>query len=358
MRMFEDRGMSAADPRYHTTAETTRVVALDGLRGLAALIVLTSHFTNDTGLWHGFLGQGAGQTGVMIFFILSGFLMTRLHIGTPLTAQSLLNYVVRRMARIYPMFVIAAVAYQWRISTANEGAEFLVPVLRQVTLIDPGISVLWTIRIELIFYAVFIALWLVHDRLGQWTLTGLLLLGIYIFSFTSVRYENVFAGTCRYFLFGILSALWAQFCPNNRSRVLSLVGLAMVASMPLGFPLISRLLFHNHVPPWGNNLVALQLILLFNLVIRDRSWLRDLLSNSLARWLGQVSFSLYLVQAIVIDFVLIRVSPGTRLFIGGGLALFSTFAVAGLTNRLFEMPLQKWLVNLGKRSYQDRRILS
>lgn len=48
---------------------------LDGLRGLAAYIVLVSHASNMTGLWGTLLGNGAGQFGVMLFFVLSGFLM-------------------------------------------------------------------------------------------------------------------------------------------------------------------------------------------------------------------------------------------------------------------------------------------
>jgi len=40
---------------------------LDGLRGLAAIIVLVSHVSNETGLWGNLLGHGGGRIGVMIF---------------------------------------------------------------------------------------------------------------------------------------------------------------------------------------------------------------------------------------------------------------------------------------------------
>jgi hypothetical protein len=42
---------------------------LNSLRGLAALIVVISHFSNHSHLFNGMLGQGAGQLGVMLFFI-------------------------------------------------------------------------------------------------------------------------------------------------------------------------------------------------------------------------------------------------------------------------------------------------
>jgi peptidoglycan/LPS O-acetylase OafA/YrhL len=44
--------------------------ALDGLRGLAAYTVVISHFSNQTQIFGGLFGSGAGQVGVMLFFAL------------------------------------------------------------------------------------------------------------------------------------------------------------------------------------------------------------------------------------------------------------------------------------------------
>ncbi|MEO0035979.1 MAG: hypothetical protein RLZZ501_2002, partial [Pseudomonadota bacterium] len=55
--------------------------ALDGLRGFAAAIVLFSHFSNAFNLWDRLFGAGAGQHGVLLFFVLSGFLIAHLHLG-------------------------------------------------------------------------------------------------------------------------------------------------------------------------------------------------------------------------------------------------------------------------------------
>ena len=40
----------------------------DGLRGIAALIVVISHYSNETGVSDGILGWGGGKIGVMLFF--------------------------------------------------------------------------------------------------------------------------------------------------------------------------------------------------------------------------------------------------------------------------------------------------
>jgi len=59
------------------------IKSLDGLRGLAALIVVVSHFSFVVSRFaHGEL-KGAGHAGLMIFFVLSGFLMGHLYLDTP-----------------------------------------------------------------------------------------------------------------------------------------------------------------------------------------------------------------------------------------------------------------------------------
>jgi peptidoglycan/LPS O-acetylase OafA/YrhL len=80
--------------------------ALDGLRALAMQIVVVSHVSNAIDLWDRLLGDGAGQIGVMLFFVLSGFLMGRLYLDKPFNRATLWNFVVRRFARLAPMFYL------------------------------------------------------------------------------------------------------------------------------------------------------------------------------------------------------------------------------------------------------------
>jgi peptidoglycan/LPS O-acetylase OafA/YrhL len=53
---------------------------LNTLRGLAALIVFITHFSDITNWLNGAFGGGAGAYGVMLFFLLSGFLMAYLYL--------------------------------------------------------------------------------------------------------------------------------------------------------------------------------------------------------------------------------------------------------------------------------------
>ena len=86
-----------------------RYPALDGLRGVAILMVVVFH-------WHLAAAQppwplsllhrvaGAGTEGVNLFFVLSGFLITGILWDTKTEAHYLRNFFVRRVLRIFPLY--------------------------------------------------------------------------------------------------------------------------------------------------------------------------------------------------------------------------------------------------------------
>ena len=85
---------------------------LNFLRGLAALIVVVSHFSNKTGAWGQLLGRGAGQIGVMLFFMLSGFLMTYIYWKREASQKNLLLFFQSRLARVVPLYLfVVLVSY-------------------------------------------------------------------------------------------------------------------------------------------------------------------------------------------------------------------------------------------------------
>ena len=339
---------AASFNRTPSTASRPGIPALDGLRGCAALIVLVSHYSNDFGLFGGVLGHGAGQTGVMLFFVLSGFLMAYLHIATDFNAASLWNYAVRRAARVYPLFVVVAAAFMLQQSHAGGGTWFI-QWLRQILLIDPGFSVLWTVRVEILFYAAFIGIWLIYKILGRLpTLAGLCAAVIFL-STGSLAYSGLFWASARFFLFGIISALLLDFArtPISRgARIVPILAALLFFSLPLGFPAIIKLVLGVDTQPWHNDFVAAQLALLFNLILRDHGWLNRALCTPAARWLGSISYSLYLLQPFVLQAVA-ALWPGAPLAFSGAAVLLGALAAASLSRRFIERPMQGWVGAFG-----------
>jgi peptidoglycan/LPS O-acetylase OafA/YrhL len=91
---------------------SARVPELDGLRGIAILLVLLFHFTPTAGplffLAHVFQ---AGWIGVDLFFVLSGYLITGILVDSVGRAHYYRNFIIRRALRIFPMYYACLALY-------------------------------------------------------------------------------------------------------------------------------------------------------------------------------------------------------------------------------------------------------
>ena len=87
------------------------VPALDGIRGLAIVMVMLAHFTSYGGmhpvvaldrLYYGIVMLGG--TGVDLFFVLSGFLITGILLDSRKESGYFRNFYMRRVLRIFPLY--------------------------------------------------------------------------------------------------------------------------------------------------------------------------------------------------------------------------------------------------------------
>jgi peptidoglycan/LPS O-acetylase OafA/YrhL len=103
---------------------------LDGVRAIAALMIIVFHFF---GLIHTYKNSWIpiatklsefGQTGVSLFFVLSGFVITRILIKSKDSESYFKSFYLRRMLRIFPLYYLYLLIF-----------FFLVPLIKSVEIV-------------------------------------------------------------------------------------------------------------------------------------------------------------------------------------------------------------------------------
>src|SRR6476619_6491047 len=110
----------ASEPMTAAPAAREHVPALDGVRGLAALLVMFFHFgrAEVPGAGSAAIGFFAqfGWGGVDLFFVLSGFLICGILLDTRDRPSFLRTFYTRRALRIFPLYFAFLAAYIFIIS--------------------------------------------------------------------------------------------------------------------------------------------------------------------------------------------------------------------------------------------------
>lgn len=104
-----------------SSRETERITALDGVRGLAILMVLAHQLILDapssTHVWQSLRSaMDAGWIGVQLFFVLSGFLITRILTSTRRSENYWQSFYMRRALRIFPLYYLLLAVMFWGVS--------------------------------------------------------------------------------------------------------------------------------------------------------------------------------------------------------------------------------------------------
>lgn len=147
-----------------------RLLEIDALRGIAAVMVVLFYYTTRFGVRYGHIdnpGWGVpwGWLGVNLFFMISGFVifMTLDHTRHPF------DFILSRFSRLYPAYWFAIAITTIIVAFSNLPGKTTGPLtvftnmlmfhgLFGVKDVD---SVYWSLEVELLFYAIMLGLWIV-----------------------------------------------------------------------------------------------------------------------------------------------------------------------------------------------------
>lgn len=311
-------GTPDREQRPVSSRPVERIPELDGLRGVAVVLVLAGHL-HLPGFTDG------GNVGVTIFFVLSGYLIT----GVLLTSERIGTFYVRRAARLFPSLALllavvtvgALVTGAWAIASTGVVSSALYYsniVFAGGTTLGP-LDHMWSLATEEQFY--FVWPWFVLLAPRRW-LAPIAIIGILLAS--GLR------------LLGPQDdpALWsALHLPVTRMDAL-LVGcvvrlvplrrptFAMTACAAAVIALITVGISYSIVIPF----LLLPLELAAAVVLLRRP---AILAGRPLQWFGEISYALYLWHFPL-------------LFVLGPIGALLAIPVAWASTRILEQPIRAW----------------
>jgi peptidoglycan/LPS O-acetylase OafA/YrhL len=153
------------------TRGDARLDSIDGLRGLAALMVLASHASAaGMNLVPGLSMEGIGKYGVYLFFVISAYLLTAQWLAAPrdFGARAWARYFVRRVARIYPLYTVVLLL-GWMLTPPGLGVPLDGRAVWEHLSLQEGRGVYWSVPVEFLYYLVIPPLaWCLAAPLAWW----------------------------------------------------------------------------------------------------------------------------------------------------------------------------------------------
>jgi peptidoglycan/LPS O-acetylase OafA/YrhL len=362
------------EPRPRETS-AGRLAGLDGLRGLAMLMVIACHLNL----------LAAGWTGLSSFFVLSGFLITRILLGDRAQSETLGGYFrrfyIRRVLRVFPIYYVYLLVLT--------GTVLLVPALADVRTALPSaylyfynfhmvfgtehtrtLGHLWSLSVEEQFYLLwpwlvafvprralrhvcfalialgpFVRAWVAHGLLPSLGVDGpRAIVSTYVFTLSHL---DAFA-------FGALLN-FVDFKPGDRTvaallAVLLALGFAVngfdsFGTLALGWPLF---LGHGGQYTWGYTLIDLFWFVVIAAILSSTGVVKRVFTLPLFDYLGKRSYSTYIVHFPILALTEsywhgamhhLGTLAGTLAFAVPYLAV--VFTISGLCFRFIEMPMSE-----------------
>jgi peptidoglycan/LPS O-acetylase OafA/YrhL len=329
---------------------------LTGLRGFAALIVFISHSANQL-LLPEYLGEGFGQIGVMIFFILSGFLMSHLYIKDSFDCANVKRYALARIGRVIPLYflllLLSIVISNYIDNNFHYNLNDPGMILRAFLLIDAPYE-FWTIPVEVQFYFSFVVFWYLYQRgVNYFLLVLFVLLTMLPAAYLYLQFDKpprVLSFYAYAFFIGVGTSLVQNYFRNSASirKLASIAGYPLLILLFLNLPVLRErygLVYHGdaYLRTWGDPITWAIIYGLFICAILNSKSLTFLNLRPFV-YLGNISYGFYLMHYPILKYcIALDLNSYVQLI----LAFCVTAGLAHLSYKYFERPTAKLIRKSG-----------
>lgn len=348
---------------------------LTGLRALAAYMVFIMHYNcfPANSIFFAFFSQF--YTGVSVFFVLSGFLITYRYMNVySITTNWFIKYIKNRFARIYPLyFLLTTITLIVSISTITNSQFTFEQIFRQnlwvyvsnltfirgffndllFTLVSQG----WSLTVEEIFYLTaplmlyfqkkiplivqsvfFCILGYVLVKMGEKiTFYGFFDSDIFMLKFT-------FFGRAFQFICGMLMAQYVMKIKKPKNSALfnkTYLGfIIIIASLCILTICWKRYSIYYSIFT-DNIILSIGVALLIGGLVQEKTFISKFLSWNIMELLGKSSYAFYLIHLGVLHLALQSFGVSSILVT---FFIFNVIALA-LYNWV-ESPLRKYIINI------------
>lgn len=332
---------------------------LDGVRTIAAFMVMFLHYFNGHPLSGNIIFATFqrlipfGQGGVTLFFVLSGFLITRILLSAKEKKYYFRNFYVRRILRIFPLYFLFLFIFYLTFSYFHNSATpvfskqlwywlYVQNISDTFKLGAVGPSHFWSLAIEEQFYLFWPLVILITPNKRLFQIIMLIILGSNIIRVIMVNNDyEVFYFTLTRMDELALGSLIAAFEFKNidflRRKRVYLVGSILFLSLMVSL----KLLFPEYGTKWIQ-IVKYPLMSLFSFMfilyvmsVSERSILKRFMNTKILRHLGKISYGLYVYHPI--SFMLIdRLYDGQSFIANFVLSFGMAITISHFSYILFE----------------------
>jgi peptidoglycan/LPS O-acetylase OafA/YrhL len=343
MRLSHSAGRHAASSLQTLGMEMietrSRFAFIDSLRFVAAALVVFQHlFEHRTG----FAGEklvplGPGVAGVALFFFISGYVIP-LSAGTQFTVR---QFIVRRLFRIYPLFLSAIllifglgatlVLPQWSYLPSAPAIRWFanLALVQDFVGQEAFLGVSWTLVIELIWYGMFAAALMRFGDRAASALDTLLPLSLVAMAIWSLILDaRLPIGRPTMIYAAVIGFQCFRHAQGNLSSVALGRSLLVFGVVALSTNYVSFGLFrHPHITlvqslgPWTLGTVVFLVVLLLE-PLRTAHWL----NSGLIPDLGAMSYSIYLLHPVAMAAADTYAPDGWRVPVAIGLTAMLSLA--------------------------------